>query len=102
MIPAISSAVPGRLNAVGLLSPSPGFASCAFLNSGVKIDPGAIALTLIFLPPTSFAADLVRPITPCLLATYAPLPAKPVELSAPNPKFTGKTTYPLALESKIR
>lgn len=40
---------------------------------------GAIAFTLMFLSPTSFAADLTNPITPCLLAVYAPLFALPDE-----------------------
>ena len=45
-MPAISSAVPGLLMAVGLLKPSSGLTSCAFCNSGVRIEPGATTESL--------------------------------------------------------
>jgi hypothetical protein len=62
------------------------------------MDPGAMALTLMFLSPNSLAADLVRPITPCLLATYAALPANPMTLSIADLQELGEECTHHALD----
>jgi hypothetical protein len=38
-------------------------------SSGVSMEPGEMALTRMLERAASLAADLVRPMTPCLLAT---------------------------------
>lgn len=41
------------------------------------MEPGATALTRTSRLPFSFAAAFVKPMTPCLLASYAPCLANP-------------------------
>jgi hypothetical protein len=57
----------GRLGSVG-----------QFSVMAVSINPGATALTLMFLEPNSFAADFPSANSPALVAAYAAWPAFPV------------------------
>ena len=50
-----------------------------FSINGVKMAPGATALTRTSRWPFSLAAALVKPMIPCLLASYAPCFAKPTQ-----------------------
>lgn len=48
-----------------------------FTIRAVGVAHGQIALTRMSATPTSFAADFVRPITPCFDAVYAAFLARP-------------------------
>nr|BFE89633.1 hypothetical protein GCM10020185_01690 [Pseudomonas brassicacearum subsp. brassicacearum] len=48
-----------------------------FCTSGVSTQPGQMALQVTLLVAVSRPTTLVRPITPCLAATYAALPTEP-------------------------
>lgn len=48
-------------------------------TSGVSVNPGQIALHIIFVRAYSRAIPLVKPTTPCLAATYATLSTDPTK-----------------------
>src|SRR4051794_39388603 len=76
---AISSELPSRPNGISFITAFivSGSSARALATMGVSMAPGHIALIRIPRAAYSRAALLVKPITPCLEAVYAPRPATP-------------------------